>query len=219
MQTPRNGHIFSPRFRRAGSLLGTYRSGPVLRWARVALGVAILDTASIASLAYTAPFLLLFSPGLVRAAGVALHAGGALVLLTDAAALLLLGGYAAATVAYAVACRRRCRGAGLVAVYLVPEAPALVRKALQAGGTAPPVWREAYSVHSARGQAVAADPDVGGNTPPCPIPADDVERLRHLLAGRAYALVPAVRPSGRGEGRGRRGRLHARTELEGRVSP
>ena len=52
--------LFSPRFRRAGALLGPYRSGPVLRWARVALGVAVLDIASIASLAYTAPYLLLF---------------------------------------------------------------------------------------------------------------------------------------------------------------
>ncbi len=126
MQTSRNGPLFSPRFRRAGAVLGTYRSGPVLRWARVALGVAVVDTASIALLAYTAPFLLLFSPGLARAAGVALHAGGALVLLTDAAALLLLSGYAAVTAACAMACRRRCRAAGLVAVYLVPEAPASV---------------------------------------------------------------------------------------------
>ncbi len=190
MQTLRNGHLFSPRFRRAGSLLGTYRSGSVLRWARVARGVAILDTASVTSIVYTAPFLLLFSPGLARAVGMALHAGGALVLLTDAAALLLLGGYAAATAAYATACRRRCRAAGLVAVYLVPEAPALVRKALRAGGTSSPVWREAYSVHPARGRAAATDPDAGGDADPCALPADDMERLRHLLAGRAYALVP-----------------------------
>ena len=79
----------------------------------------------------------------------ALHAGSALVLLTDAAALLLLGG--------------------------------------------------------------GADGE---------IPAHDVERLRHLLAGRAYALVPARRPGGSDGGRRGRRRWRTRTELaERKVSP